>query len=307
MSPEAINAASCDASADVHDALMVIAKRAVPETESLDSAPPLPPNDVPSCYVRMFGGLEAIVDGRRVDDTWWRKRKVRLLFAMLASRCGQDVPRDVLLERLWPDMDDERARRNFYVTWSAIKRALALGGPPSASAHLLRSSGGVCRVTRDMRVDLQDFDSAVASLRESVATHDTIATMAAAQSLASIYRGELLPGDIYEEWFSDIRERTKHDFCDAMTAAAKVAEAAGEPEDALAFLRRAGLADPWREDIYQAMMRCQMLSGQRSSAIETYMACRGRLVDDLGIDPSVETTRLYEAVLAMEASEATRE
>lgn len=308
ISPETIDAAaSCDDSGLAGDALAVIAKRAVPEAPALDSTPVVSPSAPPLCRVRLFGGLEVTLGDRPITDESWRKRKVRLLFAMLASRCGQDVPRDVLLERLWPDMDDERARRNFYVTWSAVKRALANGGPPSCSAHLLRSSGGVCRITRDVRVDLQDFDEALVSLRESVAIHDALATMAAARSLASIYRGELLPGDIYEEWFSDIRERTKHDFCDAMTAAARVAEASGQPDDALVFLRRAGLADPWREDIYQAMMRCQMLSGQRSSAIETYIACRGRLVDDLGIDPSAETTKLYEAVLAMEANEPNAE
>jgi len=90
-----------------------------------------------------------------------------------------------------------------------------------------------------------------------------------------------------------------------MMVAARTAEAAGDPDEALVFLRPAGVADPWREDIYQAMMRCQMLSGQRSRAIETYIACRGRLVEDLGIDPSAETTRLYEAVLAMESDAST--
>lgn len=295
-------AAACDSLALSNDDRLVIMSRAVPGSEVVASAPPTVSTDgYPQCHVRLFGGLEVTVAGARVPDESWRKRKVRLLFTMLASRCGQDIPRDVLLERLWPDMDEERARRNFYVTWSAIKRALVNGGPSSSGASMLRSSGGVCRITGAVRVDLQDFDGAIASLRRAESTHDAQTTLAAARSLTEIYRGELLPGDIYEEWFAETRERAKHDFCDAMVVAARAAEVSGDPDEALTFLRRAGVADPWREDIYQAMMRCQMVSGQRSRAIETYIACRGRLVEDLGIDPSAETTRLYEAVLAMES------
>ncbi|MHB1318970.1 MAG: AfsR/SARP family transcriptional regulator [Anaerolineae bacterium] len=253
-----------------------------------------------SCYARLFGGLEVTTAVGIVDEEGWRKRKARLLFLILLLKQRQDVPRDVLLERLWPDMDEEHAKRNFYVTWSTMKRALACGGPPSAAKLLVQCTGGVCRITRHVRTDLDDFDEALASLRAAAASDDADVVLSAARRLVEIYRGELLPGDVYEEWFTEVRERTKHDFCDAMMAAASIAEAHSEAEAALLFLRKASAADAWREDVYQAMMRCQMNSGQRSRAIETYLSCRSRLTEDLGIDPSVETTRLYQAVLAME-------
>jgi DNA-binding SARP family transcriptional activator len=257
---------------------------------------------LPACRVRLFGGLEVAAEVGAVDETKWRKRKARLLFAMLVVRQGQDLPRDVIMERLWPDMDEERAKRNFYVTWSTMKRALAGGAAPSQANHLVRCSGGVCRLAPSVRSDLDDFDHAVARLRTASVIRDDEAILAAAREIEAIYRGELLPGDVYEEWFTETRERTKHDFCDAMMTAAHAAERRGEFDTALAHLRRASAADPWREDVYQVTMRCQMNSGQRSGAIETYMSCRSKLTEDLGIDPSVETTRLYQAVLAMEDS-----
>ncbi|MHB1318847.1 MAG: AfsR/SARP family transcriptional regulator [Anaerolineae bacterium] len=252
------------------------------------------------CHVRLFGGLEVTTDLGIVSESSWRKRKARLMFIMLVLRQHQDVPRDVLLERLWPDMDEEHAKRNFYVTWSTMKRALACGGAPSDASEFVQCSGGVCRVGRHVRSDLDDFDEAVAALRLAAAARDAESAVREARRLVHIYRGELLPGDLYEEWFAEVRERAKHDFCDAMMSAASLAESCGEAEAALLFLRRASAADPWREDVYQATMRCQMNTGQRSRAIETYLSCRSRLTEDLGIDPSVETTRLYQAVLALE-------
>lgn len=256
------------------------------------------------CRVRLFGGLQVTTEFGAVDEDAWHKRKARLLFAMLAVKQGQDVPRDVILERLWPDMDASRARNNFYVIWSAMKRALACGGDAANGARYVQNRGGLCRVTRLVRSDLDDFEDAISTLRAADAIQDDATLLAAARSLMEIYRGELLPGDVYDDWFGEIRDRTRHDFCDAMMRAAHRTEARGEYDHALVFLRRANLADPWREDVYQATMRCQIGAGRRSSAVETYLTCRAKLIDDLGLDPSAETTRLYEMVLAMEEAGA---
>jgi DNA-binding SARP family transcriptional activator len=279
----------------------IIRRRCGDEAETLHgrllASPPTP------CLVRVFGGLEVTTPQGTVEDADWRKRKARLLFLNLVLRQHQDTPRDVLLERLWPDMDEEHALRNFYVTWSTMKRALSCTDTPSDAKALVQCTGGVCRVTRLVRSDLDEFDEALSAIRAAAGRGDGEEVQRAAESLFGIYRGELLPGDLYEEWFTAVRERTKHDFCDAMMLASSFAESAGRGDEALTFLRKASAADPWREDVYQAMMRCQMGIGQRSRAIETYFMCRSRLTEDLGIDPSVETTRLYQAVLAMDAAD----
>jgi len=109
-----------------------------------------------------------------------------------------------------------------------------------------------------------------------------------------------MPGDAYDDWFAVLRERCRHDFEDAMLRASDLLDARGDGRGALALVRRALQVDPWREDLYQAALRLQIACGQRSAAIDTYMSCRSHLVDDLGIDPSGETTRLYAQVLAMD-------
>jgi len=257
-----------------------------------------------TCRVRLFGGLEVVTDYGVVDDAAWRKRKSRLLFISLVLRRGQVIPRDVLLERFWPDMDEERACRNFHVTWNTMKKALVANGKPSLGEVYVRSSGGSCWALESVTSDLDVFDEAMERLRSAIASASHNAAIEAAREVADVYRGDLLPGDLYEESFTAHRERYKSEFCDGMVDAATVAEENGDPATALRFLRRVIAIDPWREDVHQAMMRCLTASGQRSRAIETYLYCRSRLVDDLGIDPSAETVRLYQAILAMDGGSA---
>jgi DNA-binding SARP family transcriptional activator/ATP/maltotriose-dependent transcriptional regulator MalT len=254
-----------------------------------------------ACRVRLFGGLEVVINGERIADPAWRKRKARLLFAMLVVRKGRDVPREQLLEYLWPEMDAERAVANFYVIWNNMKAALCPGLPKGQPLPYARTAGGVCRMD-DLLVtsDLDEFERSLSEARRAETAGDREQQLAAYRRLAEIYRGDLLPGDIYDDWFAPLRERCRQEFGDAMLRAGRTLADDGDHIAALQMIRAALAHDAWREDLYQVALRCQIAAGQRSAAIETYMACRHKLSEDLGIDPSAETRRLYDQILAME-------
>jgi DNA-binding SARP family transcriptional activator len=252
------------------------------------------------CEVRLLGGLHVRAPHGVVSERDWTKRKSRLLFSMLVARGGTDVPRGEIIEYLWPDMDEERGLSNFYVVWSAMKRALSPRGSDQSSPFV-QHAHGVCRIVGENVIsDLDQFKAATSRARAAHADRDPQAELAALRQALELYRGDVLPGDVYDDWFGAVRERFKHDYEDAALRAGRLFTELGEPLEGLSVLRAASEHNPWREDIYQEILRLQIDTGQRAAAIETYLACRSRLVDDLGIDPSRETVALYEQVLGME-------
>ncbi|NTU70579.1 MAG: hypothetical protein HGB10_01955 [Coriobacteriia bacterium] len=257
---------------------------------------------LPLCHVRMFGGLEVSIGGRSVRERDWRKRKARVLFAMLMLRRGQDVAREQIFEHLWPEMDEERAKSNLYVVWSTMKSVLM--GPDAekgAKCPYVESVGGVCRSIRStVRTDVDAFESACATAHAAEADGDRKTALASYRQIADLYRGDLLPGDCYEDWFGNLRDHYRHEFMDAMLRATDIHLEDGDPHTALIFARKALQHDQFREDLYQAAVRCQIAAGQRSSAIDTYLLCRDRLCEELGLDPSPEMRALYDQILAME-------
>lgn len=251
--------------------------------------------------VRLFGGLEVRRPDGPISDREWRKRKARLMFAMLATRSGKDVPRDQLIEYLWPDMDATAGLNNFYVSWSCMKRALTPDSKRGDVCAYVDHRGGICKLQAGaVLTDLVEFEGLLSAAAKARLAGDYDSELAALQRVWEIYQGDLLPGEAYDDWFAVLRERCRHDYEDAMLRAAEILESRGDAKGALMLVRRAIEHDPWREDLYQSVMRLQVAAGQRSAAIETYLACRTRLVDDLGLDPSSETSRLYEQVLCME-------
>ncbi len=252
----------------------------------------------PGVRVRLFGGLTVETPDGPVPDRAWKKRKARLLFAMLVSRQGHDIPREQLMEHLWPDMDEQRAKSNFYVIWSAMRRALGAGTP---AADCVEHVAGICRVVPGLvRSDLDDFDEVNLQLQRAEKNKDLAELVQAAHALCTLYRAEMLPSEVYDDWFRPVRERYRVEFGDAMLRAARFCHAHGDHEQALKLIREGLDRDPWREDLYQAALRAQIDAGQRSGAVETFMTCRAKLSEELGLDPSAETRRLYDEVLAME-------
>lgn len=266
----------------------------------------LPREDV--CKVTLFGGLEVMTAAGPVPAKAWRKRKARLLFAMLAVRRGGDVPTDQILDYLWPEFPEEKALNNMYVVWSAMKHALSPELPRGEQCPYVERVGRMCHLVRaNVTTDLDAFEDKLAEGRKADHTGDADVAIGAYREVMDIYRGELLPGDAYDDWFRTARDRCKHEYSDAALRLSALLDARGDVPEALQVLRQALIHDPWREDLYQSILRHQISEGQRSAAIETYLNCRSRLTEDLGIDPSAETNKLYQHVLAMESPDGETE
>jgi DNA-binding SARP family transcriptional activator len=182
-----------------------------------------------------------------------------------------------------------------------MRKVLAGPEPVHLADSLVTSASGLCRTTSGVRSDLDEFIDLVESARVADTRSESDSLIAHARQLMRIYSADLLPGDLYDDWMDEVRNRARLDFCDALTRAALAAEGCGRYSDALELLSRVLTVDPWREDVYQATMRCHARAGQRSLAIQTYMHCRSRLVEDLGIDPSAETKQVYEALLTLDS------
>jgi len=253
------------------------------------------------CRVKVFGGLEVSIGDRMLHERDWKKRKARTLFAILVLNRGQEVAREQLLDHIWGDLSEERARNNFYVAWSTMKGALMGEQTKAGPCPYVDNSAGRCRIVPQyVRSDIDEFEELVSAGREAESEGDTAGAIEAYERVASVYRGELLPGDMYDDWFSPLRDRYRFDFLSTMLRLVDLLLERGDPSNALVFARRGLMVDPTREDFYQAALRCQIAAGQRSAAVETFVQCKTQLAEELGLDPSAGTIALYQQVLVME-------
>lgn len=139
--------------------------------------------------VILLGGFAASVGGEPVPDRTWRLRKARELVKLLALAPGHRLHREQVMDVLWRDRDPAAATNNLHQAVYVARRALG------ARAIELREE--MLRLTAE--VDVDQLEIAAAEARDG-GTHPGY------EAALSLYRGELLPENRYEDWVDERRE-----------------------------------------------------------------------------------------------------
>jgi hypothetical protein len=147
---------------------------------------PILPSDV---EIKLLGGFHATRGGEPVASSVWRLRKGRELVKILALAPGHRLHREQLIEALWPDLDSVAGANNLHQVVHVARRALGAGAIELREELLtLRAS-----------VDVNAFEDAAQQARHS-------GSAGAHRAAMSLYSGELLPENRYEDWARERRE-----------------------------------------------------------------------------------------------------
>lgn len=250
---------------------------------------------VPLLHVQLFGGLRVSVGDEAVAPQELSRHKTRLLLALLVLCHGREVSRTRLAEALWPASTSQMAAKNFYSVWSQLRRALSFG---EGCPYLIRTQDG-CRLDeRLVTSDIADFEKLCRTLL--FGSGDTEDWERLYTLVCNEYSEDLLPCEDDCAMVNSLRQRYHIELVDALIAASKRLGSHGEPRGSLWFAREAVRRDGRREDAYIALMESQILSDQRTDALETYFSCRRFLSEELGIDPSLRLVELYRSVIETE-------
>jgi DNA-binding SARP family transcriptional activator len=249
--------------------------------------------------VTLLGGLAARRDGD-AGPARFETRKTAALFALLALTPGRAHPREVLAERLWPDEDADAIRDRFRHALASLRRALEPPPVPPGSV-VLADRTDVRLNPAYVTSDVAAFDAALEAARKALEPADRLASLHGAVEL---YQGELLHG-FYEEWVFPERERLADAYQGALSRLAALLSDAGDLEGAVAYARRAVVADPYREEAHRMLMRLFAAAGRRSDVARQYRELERVLRED-GLTPADETEQLLAYLQTCPPAEALR-
>jgi len=140
--------------------------------------------------VTLLGGFSAAVDGEPVPEKAWRLKKARELVKLLALAPDHRLHREQVMDVLWRDRGPAAAANNLHQAVHVARRALDAGAIELRDEVLFL----------DADADVDRFEAAAAHARGA-------GTAAAYRAALSVYGGELLPENRYDDWAIDRRER----------------------------------------------------------------------------------------------------
>ena len=239
--------------------------------------------------VRLLGGFSVSVGPRTIEQDAWRLQKATILIKLLALAPGHRLHREQVMNLLWPDSGREAASNSLRQTLHAARRILATDTTASSQYLSTEDEEIVLSPKGQVWVDVEAFEQAAATARRSL-------DPAAYRAVIELYAGELLPGDLYEDWAEARRQELRTVFLALLVELSGLCEQRGEYRLAIDALRRLLAVDPTHEQAHTGLMRLFALSGRRLEALRQYEKLRQILSKELAAEPTVATRRLREEI-----------
>lgn len=240
---------------------------------------------------RLLGAVEAYANGRRFA---LGPRKQRLTFAVLALEANHPVTVERLVELNWPVAPPRTAQHAIRVSVSQLRSILGGIDPSRAEVELTAQGAGYVLRTAPHHIDAHRFRDLVSRAR---AQDDDERRVALLEQGLSLWRGPVLDGtaaqQIQERLGSGLEESRLLALEDRIEAELRL----GRHRRLLEELKGLAGAYPFRERLTCLLMIALYRGGQTHQALEVARGARRRLVEELGIDPSLELQRLELAIL----------
>ncbi|RSN33506.1 transcriptional regulator [Amycolatopsis sp. WAC 01416] len=235
---------------------------------------------------RVLGAVEAWAGGDPVD---LGSPKQRLVLAVLLLEAGKPVPRDRIIDLLWPEEPPASARNTVQALVSRLRAVFRGAGGPE-----IVSEGTRYLLKLDPRqVDLHRFTELTAQARDA----DDETAVELLDEALGLWRGEALSDVVNGEIAQRLRGGINEERWTALEDRAEAQLRLGRGRQVLAELTELVAAHPLRQRFVGQLMLALHREGRTDDALEAFRALRARLGSELGLDPSPELRRLESAIL----------
>ena len=212
-----------------------------------------------------------------------------LLRLLLVLARTAPVPREVLMEALWPD-EAATAAHNLHTHLSYLRRALEPHAPPrAASRYVLRDGDGYRLDLRGGTWDAASFETEADAGLRAIAEGTPDAGERFLETALSRYGGPLFPDRPYLAPAAPLRARLERLMVDASLACAVHARSCGRFRAAEEHLHRLLLQDASVEEAYRLLMELAADQDQADRVPAILDRCRRELREQLDVAPSAKT------------------
>ena len=249
--------------------------------------------------VFLLGEFRVEVEGQIVGDSAWRLRKARSLVKILALAPGHRLHREQIMEYLWPGSDFGSALNSLNQVLYVARQALAAASSSLRPHDLIRHHNQVLSLlpSGTLWTDAGRFEELA---RETIRTGDDQHV----DEVLALYRSELLPEDLYEEWAIGPRRDLAQLYLDMLHAATSSFELGGDYPRAMQMLHEILNVNRSSEDAHVALMRLYARSGRRQQALQQFHELQNILQAESGATPSQATMTLYRSIIEDSARES---
>lgn len=237
-----------------------------------------------SIFVHSLGVFEVWRGEHRIRSVEWQRDKARKLFQLLLIYRQEWLHRDQIIDRLWPDLPQDAALRDFKVALNALNKALEPTRPKGANPFFIVRNENLYHINPQAKI-WWDVD-----LFERLAEKNDIDSL---EEALGLYRGEFLTDNLYEEWTNNKREEIKQTIIMIIEKLSNIYLEEGDHDQVIRVSEVLLKIDPTWEPAYRFLMLAYAGKENQAQIIAVYQRMKNVLSDELGANPSDTTEKLF--------------
>ena len=248
-----------------------------------------------SLAIYCFGPFRVYQNNELVTE--WKSLKGYSILKYLVTHRHKPVAKDILMDVFWPDADPVAARRNLHQAIYALRQILNQA-PPNLQQIQFEDDCYLLNPKLDVWIDLEEFERHVQAGRHLEATGRRVEAMTEYVVAESLYQGDFLEEDLYEDWPRSQREYLRSTYLDLAERLTAYYVKKGQFHATVTLCHKILERDHCHEESHRRLMQCYLALGQRHLAIRQYQTCVQLLKEELDLTPAEETRALYQHILS---------
>ncbi len=248
--------------------------------------------------IQTFGGFRVMRSGEVVmDGGKGSGGRPWLLLKAILVRGIREVPKELLMDDLWPDSTTGAAQRNLKVTLHRLRKLLEPDLDADRGSLYVHLKGNLVSLDRRFfRIDMEAFLNCCKDIKRLSLAGDVATVLDLGEKAMALYQGEFLPEEPYAPWVEMKRWALKESYTAMAFKMAHLYRRQGLMEEAAGCCRACLQADPCAENAARVLMDIYAEQGQRTPALQVFIQLREVLKTDVGVIPEPETIALYQRI-----------
>ncbi len=252
----------------------------------------------PRLRIQTLGRFQVFRGNSPIEENQWDRVQPKQLLKAIISYGREKIPKEILIDELWPEESPMAADKNFKTTLQRLRKSLEPAIDKYFGSSYIHLQDNFVFLDPELcQVDIDQFVSLLKRADEKEKRGDLKGSLNFCADAMEIYKGDFLPDEIYASWADKKREELRLKYIEFLGKMASLYEKQGVLKKAADCYKKAIQADPLLEESYQRLMAFYSSKGMYNEALRTYDDCKKALKRELKTQPDSTTIAIHKKIL----------
>ncbi|NWG04164.1 MAG: tetratricopeptide repeat protein [Syntrophaceae bacterium] len=253
---------------------------------------------VPRLRIETLGGFRVLRGDSLIEEKEWERQQPKQLLKAILSHGMAAIPKEILIENLWPDEKPGQGENNFKTALHRLRKTLEPGFLPEFGSSYIHLHHNQIILDNELcQLDINQFLSLIKKGEEMEKKGNEKESLSFYVEALGIYQGDFLKGDLYFPWVDKKREELRNQYILLLHKTANLYDRQGSFKKAIECYKKVIEVDPLLEESYQKLMMLYSAKGLYNEALRTYKACMKIMKKELRTEPDALTMAIYNKIL----------